>query len=77
MTPEQFVYWLQGYAELGGPVPTPEQWQIITDHLKHVFDKRTPSRTPVQLPLDFSQPPAQPPFRHNTDWPPLMPTVTC
>ena len=41
MTPEQFAYWLQGYAELNGAPPSPEQWQIIRDHLALVFDKRT------------------------------------
>jgi len=43
MTPEQFAYWLQGFAELTeGTPPTPEQWQSINDHLKKVFVKVTP-----------------------------------
>lgn len=42
MTPEQFTYWLQGYTEINGEAPTPEQWEVIKDHLKLVFDKRTP-----------------------------------
>lgn len=46
MTPEQFAYWLQGYAEIGGPTPTPEQWQIIKDHLALVFQKKTPTHGP-------------------------------
>lgn len=42
MTPEQFAYWLQGFAELSpGAPPTAEQWQSIKDHLGTVFDKRT------------------------------------
>jgi hypothetical protein len=57
LTPEQFVYWLQGYAEVSGATaPTSEQWQIIKDHLDQVFHKVTPiyihqpgvtTRTPV------------------------------
>ena len=43
MTPDQFVYWLQGFAELkdGGP-PSPEQWKSIVEHLNTVFEKITP-----------------------------------
>jgi hypothetical protein len=32
MTPEQFAYWLQGFAELQGAVPTQEQWDSIREH---------------------------------------------
>jgi len=44
MTPEQFAYWLQGFAELNPSLeqPTPEQWKSITEHLKTVFVKVTP-----------------------------------
>jgi len=44
MTPEQFVYWLNGFAELNPSLeqPTPEQWKSITEHLKTVFVKVTP-----------------------------------
>lgn len=44
MTPESFVYWLQGFAELNPSMeqPTPEQWKSITEHLKAVFVKVTP-----------------------------------
>lgn len=41
MTPEQFTYWLQGFAEVNQTNPDPKQWQIIKDHLKLVFDKKT------------------------------------
>lgn len=50
MTPEQFVYWLQGFVEVNegelenGHI-TPKQWQMITDHLKEVFRKETPNYT--------------------------------
>lgn len=43
MTPEQFVYWLQGYAEISGSAPTEEQWQVVKDHLQLVFKKETPA----------------------------------
>ncbi len=42
MTPEQFCYWLQGYAELNESGPTPEQWKAIKEHLQTVFKKVTP-----------------------------------
>jgi hypothetical protein len=43
MNPEQFAYWLNGFAELnGGERPTPEQWKSITEHLQTVFVKVTP-----------------------------------
>lgn len=46
MTPEQFAYWLQGHVEMNPAqeMPTPEQWQMVKDHLKTVFVKVTPSR---------------------------------
>lgn len=43
MTPEQFAYWMQGFVELNGGMPTPEQWQSIKEHLATVFNKVTPS----------------------------------
>lgn len=42
MTPENFTYWLQGFAEVHKEAPTPEQWSIIKDHLQLVFKKETP-----------------------------------
>lgn len=55
MTPEQFTYWLQGFSEVQGNVPTKEQWKIIQDHLKTVFHKVTPPYTyiPGQVPSIF------------------------
>ena len=48
MTPEQFCYWLQGFFEismdLGQRGLTPQQCQVIQDHLQLVFDKVTPNR---------------------------------
>jgi hypothetical protein len=66
MTPENFVYWLQGYFEItapGGPAANvmrpgnidylrSDQLQVIRDHLKLVLEKKTP----VRLPFSFSPP---------------------
>lgn len=52
MTPENFVYWLQGFLELsqltniGGPFAiglNPAQVKAVSDHLSLVFKKETPS----------------------------------
>lgn len=43
MTPEQFAYWMQGFAELNAQPPSPEQWQSIREHLALVFEKKTPA----------------------------------
>lgn len=42
MTPENFCYFLQGFVELNGNPPTPEQWQSIKEHLQLVMNKVTP-----------------------------------
>jgi len=42
MTPEQFAYWFQGFAELNSQPPTPEQWQSMREHVATVFKKVTP-----------------------------------
>jgi len=48
MTPEQFCYWLQGFAEITGANvgfgsnPQPHEWEVIKDHLNLVFKKETP-----------------------------------
>ena len=52
MTPKQFTYWLQGYAELNDAPPNAEQWKSIREHLALVFNKVTPPfvhRSPSQL----------------------------
>lgn len=51
MTPENFVYWLQGFAELSGDTPTAEQWQSIRDHLALVLTEKTPLVPAPSLPL--------------------------
>jgi hypothetical protein len=53
MTPEQFAYWLQGFAELQATAPTQDQWQSIREHLGTVFNKVTPpTKPPVITPSD-------------------------
>lgn len=45
MTTDQFAFWLQGFIEIENPTKLDEkQTQIIKDHLKLVFDKKTPDR---------------------------------
>jgi hypothetical protein len=44
MTPEQFCYWLQGFAEIHQDQPNGQEWIIIMDHLAQVFRKETPER---------------------------------
>lgn len=45
MTPERFCDWLQGFVELIETDSISEkQWLVIKDHLKLVFDKKTPDR---------------------------------
>lgn len=47
LTPEQFAYWLQGYAEISGATaPTSEQWVVIKEHLNLVFHKVTSTQVP-------------------------------
>lgn len=51
MNTEQFAYWLQGYSEItNGRLPDADEWKIIQDHLKLVFDKKTPDRQVVSMP---------------------------
>ena len=50
MNSETFCFWLQGFIELsdtdgGSPHISEKQWLMIKDHLKLVFDKKTPDRT--------------------------------
>lgn len=77
MTPEQFVYWLQGYMEIHHPSCikpsemglTEHQVQIIKDHLKTVFDKQTPIRQ-IYKTSDPYTPDQQDPFGQKY-------TITC
>ena len=54
MTAQEFVYWLQGYLELGNPTRLDStQVEQIKDHLKLVFEKVTPQRTQDQMFKDY------------------------
>ncbi len=49
MTPQDFVYWLQGYIELQDPKTINEQQvQIIKDHIALVLKKETPQMIPLK-----------------------------
>lgn len=80
-TPQDFVYWLQGFVEIADSDTISEkQWLIIKDHLKLVFDKVTPDRK-----VDFKMPITTPPKLSdligkdlnwpNNQWP--ITTITC
>lgn len=45
MNAENFVYWLNGYFELGGSSLQlgPTQIQVIKDHIALVLNKKTPN----------------------------------
>jgi hypothetical protein len=80
MTPEQFVYWLQGFMEMANPKELNKtQTQQIKDHLKLVFDKKTPT---VHLPSiqhgeEFRITPYQITCDGNNNFPDLMTTPVC
>lgn len=41
LSPDKFVFWLQGFAEISGNAPTEQQWAIIKEHLELCFKKVT------------------------------------
>lgn len=53
MSPEQFAYWLQGFAEMKTDKnpPTREQWELIQEHLATVFKKVTPPLQTTPYPI--------------------------
>ena len=62
MTPEQFAYWLQGFAELNpNTPPNTTQWKQIQDHLNTVFKKETPLRVGPGI--------AAPAYPNYPNWP--------
>ena len=72
MTPEQFAYWMQGFAEISGEAPTAAQWRVIKDHLETVFQKVTPRRNDQTIaPQDWAR------FVRPNGPFPLDMTVTC
>jgi hypothetical protein len=80
MTAEQFVYWLQGFMEITDPVKlNKKETQQIKNHLKLVFDKKTPD---VSLPIiqredPFRITPYQITCDDNNNFPDLMTTPVC
>lgn len=71
----QFAYWLQGFTELHGEPPTPEQWKSIKEHLALVFTKVTP---PVLPPGSIHAPKIHPHGIGGLNEPILKPLVaTC
>lgn len=73
MTPEQFAYWLQGFAEIKGSAPSEKEWLVIKDHLATVFKKITPNYGPgVLTPRDGFGPPYNP----NSPFGPIITTPT-
>lgn len=64
MTPENFIYWLQGFLEIQGPDSiNKQQVEIIKDHVALVLKKETPQRLLQDLQeinlseINFSVPP--------------------
>lgn len=57
MTPEQFVYWLQGFSEISGGAPTSDQWRLIQRKLSEVMERLSAEQaTDLKMggsPLDF------------------------
>jgi hypothetical protein len=37
VTSRDFVYWLQGFAEIHGGPPDKKQWEVIKNHINLVF----------------------------------------
>ena len=80
MTPEQFVYWLQGFMEMADPKElNKNQTQQIKDHLKLVFDKKTPevSLPSIQHTNPFTLTPYQITCDDNNNLPDPMTTPLC
>jgi hypothetical protein len=80
MTAEQFAYWLQGFMEMADPKElNTTQTQQIKDHLKLVFDKKTPevSLPSIQHPNPFTLTPYQITCDDNNNFPDPMTTPVC
>lgn len=80
MTAEQFTYWLQGFMEMADPKELNKtQTTQIKNHLKLVFDKRTPevSLPSIQHGDGFRITPYQITCDDNNNFPDLMTTPVC
>lgn len=51
MNERDFVYWLQGFAELNGAPPSEQQWAAIQQHLGLVLTKVTPAVPKIGVPV--------------------------
>lgn len=58
MSPENFIYWLNGFVEMGGERPTEEQWKMIKEHLALTMQKVTV--TTINLPPQYFPNPSRP-----------------
>ena len=57
MKPENFLYWLNGFVEMGGERPTEEQWKMLKEHLALTMQKIT--TTTISLPPQLFPNPAK------------------
>ena len=60
MKPENFLYWLNGFVEMGGVRPTEEQWKMIKEHLALTMQKVTVTGIPINLPPQYFPNPGRP-----------------
>jgi len=77
-SPQDFCYWLQGFVELqDSDSISDKQWLVIKDHLKLVFDKKTPDR--FELNPSFTSPKLGDFISERSTWPYMNTpyTVTC
>lgn len=85
MTPEQFAYWFQGFAELSPTPPTQEQWDSMREHVATVFRKVTPKVAPaLPIPPAPMRSPLEDAIARQRDagwpynpWPHAAPVITC
>lgn len=75
MNYENFAYWLNGYVEITNPKqPTEDEWLIIKDHLKLVFNKVTPYRVPLGTQVPYQPTPV---FDQDNFGKSLIKNVSC
>jgi len=81
MSPENFVYWLQGAFEITGITTLDtDEVQVVKDHLALVLKKETPEyniQTPVVTAPVITQAPSTLDWVKKLQEHPQMPAVTC